>query len=57
MASYKDLSEWQRCTVLLIDEIYVKEDLVYDKHTGALIGFTFLGETNDHLLKVKLSSL
>ena len=47
MASYKDLSEWQRCTVLLIDEIYVKEDLIYDKHTGALIGFTFLGETNE----------
>ena len=35
-----------------IDEMYIKEDLVYDKYTGALVGFTNLGETNEHLLKV-----
>ena len=27
------------------------EDLVYEKVTGALIGFTSLGDTNEHLLK------
>ena len=26
-----------------------REDLVYDKHTGNLIGYTNLGEVNNHL--------
>ncbi len=52
VASYKELQEWERCVVLLIDEMHLKEDLVYDKVTGALIGFTALGDINDHLLKV-----
>ena len=52
VAKYKDLKDWEKCTVLLIDEMYIKEDLVYDKYTGALVGFTNLGETNEHLLKV-----
>jgi hypothetical protein len=43
--------EWKRCVVLVMDEMYIKEDLVYDKHSGALIGFANLGETNEHLLK------
>ena len=30
--------------------MYVKEDLVYDKHTGALTGFANLGDINSHLL-------
>lgn len=37
--------EWEKCVVL------VREDLVYDKHSGALIGFSNLGDTNEHLLK------
>ena len=28
----------------------IKEDLVYDKHTGQVIGFVNLGEVNNHLL-------
>lgn len=31
----------------------MKEDLVYDKHTGALTGFVNLGETNEHLLQLE----
>ena len=34
-----------------MDEMHVKEDLIYDKHSGALIGFVNLGETNQHLLQ------
>lgn len=36
-------------TILLIDEMDIKEDLVYDKHSGQLIGFTNLGDVNIHL--------
>ena len=37
--------------VLVMDEMYVREDLVYDKHSGALIGYANIGETNQHLLE------
>ena len=29
---------------VIIDEMYIKEDLVFDKHTGSLTGFTDLGD-------------
>lgn len=38
-----------------MDEMHIKEDLVYDKHTGELVGFTNLGEINSHLLKLQQS--
>ena len=31
--------------------MYVKEDLVYSKHSGAFIGFHDLGNINEHLLQ------
>ena len=42
--------DWQKFVVLLLDEMYVREDFVYDKHTGRMIGFCNLGNVNDHLL-------
>ena len=39
----------QTYIVLMFDEMKVKEDLVYDKRTGELIGFVNLGDINDHL--------
>lgn len=46
----------RQCYVFIImDEMHVKEDLVYDKHTGELIGFTNLGDINSHLLKLQHS--
>ena len=54
VADYKGLQEWEKCVALVIDEMHLKEDLVYDKVTGALTGFTSLGDINDHLLKVQL---
>ena len=45
------LEEWQKSVILLLDEMHIKENLVYEKHTGTLIGFTYLGEVNEHLLK------
>ena len=43
--------------ILLLDEMHVKEDLVYDKHSGAMIGFANLGDINDHLLQFESSLL
>ena len=52
IANYKELQEWEKCVTLLIDEMHLKEDLVYDKGTGAMVGFTSFVKINDHLLKV-----
>ena len=38
---------------LLIDEMKIKEGLVYNKHSGAVIGFTCLDDINDQLLKLE----
>ena len=37
--------------IMLLDEMHLKEDLVFDKHTGCLTGFCDLGDINTHLLK------
>ncbi len=54
VAAITTCTEGQKCVVLLLDEMHIKEDLVYDKHSGALIGFTNLGDINDHLAKVHI---
>ena len=41
--------DWQRRVILILDEMHICEDLVYDKHTGVLIGFANLGDINHHL--------
>ena len=38
--------EHEKLVILLLDEMHVRKDLIYDKHTGSLIGFSNLGETN-----------
>lgn len=43
----KELAQY---VLLVIDEMHIREDLVYDKHSGELIGFTNLGDINQHLL-------
>ena len=43
--------EWEKCVVLVMDEMHLREDLVYDKHSGALIGFANIGDTNEQLLQ------
>ena len=35
-----------------MDEMHSKEDLVFDKYTGRLIGFTNVGKVNDLLLQL-----
>ena len=47
--------EREKYTILLLDEMHVREDLVYDKHTGELVGFANLGDINQHLLAFEQS--
>lgn len=46
-AEIESLPESQRYVGLLIDEMKIKEDLVYDKYSGHIIGFTSLGDLSD----------
>ena len=41
--------EYEKCVILLIDEMYVKEDLYFDKHKRHLIGYTDIGSINSYL--------
>ena len=43
--------EFQKYVVLVMDEMHIKEDFVYDKHSGELVGFVNLGETNNLLIQ------
>ena len=53
-ANYFELKEWGKTVDLIINEVHFKEDLVYDKLSGTLIGFISLGDidVNDKLLQV-----
>ena len=41
--------EREKLVLLLLDEMHIREDIVYDKHSGEMIGFANLGEINEHL--------
>lgn len=45
----KDYKPFQKLVTLLIDEMYICEGIVYDKHSGRIIGFTDLGDVTNHL--------
>lgn len=47
------LPEERRYVALLIDEMKIKEGLVYNKYSGEMIGFTNLGDINDQLLRLE----
>ncbi len=35
---------------LILDEMHIRQDIVYDKHTGQMTGFVNLGDINSHLI-------
>ena len=35
--------------LILMDEMHIREELVYNKHTGKLVGYANLGDINNHL--------
>ena len=46
-----NVKEKDECVALVGDEIKVREDLVFDKHSCRLVGFVNLGEINNTLNK------
>lgn len=54
-ANLASCADWQKLTFLLLDEMHIREDLVYDKHSGHLIGFVNMGDVNSHLLAFEQS--
>lgn len=47
--------ERERSVMLLIDEVHIKENIVFDKHGCQIIGFANLGDINEHLTQFELS--
>ena len=54
-AKVSSCPERERSVMLLIDEVHIKENLVYDKHSHNIIGFANLGDINEHLTEFELS--
>ena len=55
VAQLETSQEFQKYILLLIDEMYVREELVYRKNTGTLVGFMNMGDINTHLLAFERS--
>ena len=55
VAGVRSLKEFQKCVALIIDEMHIREDLVFDKHSGKLVGFVNLGDVNNHMLRFEES--
>ena len=48
-AKIDELEDYQKCVLILMDEMHVKDGLVYNKHSGRVIGFADLGDLNNHM--------
>ena len=48
-AGIPSYQEWETFVVLLLDEMNIREDRVYEKQTGSLVGFANLGDVSNHL--------
>lgn len=55
VAKVNEIEDFQKCIAVIMDEMHIKEDLVFSKHSGNLIGFTNLGNINDLLLRYEHS--
>ena len=42
-----------RYVMLLLDEMKIKEGIVYNKHAGDMVGFVNLGEINNAILHIQ----
>lgn len=45
----------QKYVAVIYDEMHIRADLVYNKHTGELTGFCDIGDINNYLLEVEKS--
>ena len=54
-ANIQELPDWKKHIVVLIDEIKIKENLVYDKHETKIIGFVDIGDVSNQLYQLECS--
>ena len=54
-ANISSLSEHEKCVSIIMDEMHIREGLVCDKQSGALLGFTDLGNMNNLLMEFEHS--
>ena len=43
-ANITSCEEWEKLVILIIDEMYIREDLIFQKSTGRLVGYISLGK-------------
>ena len=55
VAKLNTCEEYQKYVGILVDEMHIKEELVYSKNKGCLTGFANLGNVNEQLLKYEKS--
>ena len=56
-ADLKKLPDWKKHVLILIDEMKIKESLVYDKHGTKIIGFIDIGDINNQLGQLQSACL
>ena len=54
-ANLTSCPEREKYVILLLDEMHIRQDIAFDKHTGEMIGFCNLGDVNEHLLQFERS--
>ncbi len=52
-AKIDSVADFQKHVCLVFDEVRIKEDLVYDKHSLQIIGFVNLGNVSNELLRLQ----
>lgn len=56
-ANMDSISDHEKYVCLVFDEVKIKEDLVFDKHSLQLVGFVQIGDINSHLSKFESCSM
>ena len=56
-AKLEEIPDHQKYVALIFDEVKIKEDLVYNKHSGELIGFVDISDVHEHLTALEQSCL
>ncbi len=51
-AKVESLEEWQKYVAVVFDEVKIKEDIVYNKHTSEIIGFVDLGNVTNQMAEI-----
>ena len=56
-ANIEEIPDHKKYIALIYDEVKIKEDLVYNKHSGELIGFVDITNINHHLTALEQSCI